>query len=330
MASLLSPLYIAEISPAGLRGRFVSLNQLTIVIGILMAYFSNYLLVGVGEDNWRWMLASEGAPAVLFFVLLFLVPESPRYLAKVGEDAPAIKILTRVEGAEKAKRTMAEIRGTLSSEVKSRIRDLFRPRLQRVLVIGVVLAVLQQWSGINVIFFYAPDIFTKIGVGIDSALFQTVLLGLTNLIFTFVALWLVDRTGRKGLLLVGSIGMSLCYACIGFFYRSGASESVYLLVLSVITIAFYASSLAPVTWVMISEIFPNRFRGAAMAIATLFLWIACYVLTVTFPVLVEAIGSTYTFWMYGVICLFGFLYIWRFVPETKGKSLEQLEKELAR
>ncbi len=330
MASTLSPVYIAEVSPADIRGKFVSLNQLTIVIGILIAYFTNYLLVGIGPNNWRWMFASEAFPAVIFLAALFFVPESPRWLYKKKRDDEAFDVLNKIAGFEYAKRISGEIKKTLNHEEKGSFKELLNPRLRFVMIIGILLAVLQQWCGINVIFFYAPVIFQKTGIGIDSSLFQTIIIGLVNLTFTIVAMRLIDKVGRKKLLLIGSAGMVVTYLLIGACFYLNFLHGIHVLILILMTIAFYAISLAPVVWVLISEIYPNRIRGEAMSVATFFLWIASFVLTLTFPILQENVGESVTFWLYAGICLLGWLFIYRYVPETKGKSLEELEEELIR
>jgi MFS family permease len=196
------------------------------------------------------------------------------------------------------------------------------------MIIGILLAILQQWCGINVIFFYAPVIFQKTGIGINSSLFQTIIIGVVNLTFTIVAMRLIDKVGRKKLLLIGSAGMVITYILIGACFFFNFLHGIHVLILILMTIAFYATSLAPVVWVLISEIYPNRIRGEAMSIATFFLWVASFVLTLTFPILEEHVGESYTFWLYAAICLLGWLFIFRYVPETKGKSLEELEEEL--
>ncbi len=328
MASTLSPVYIAEVSPADIRGKLVSLNQLTIVIGILIAYFTNYLLVGIGPNNWRWMFASEAFPAVIFLGALFFVPESPRWLYKKKRDDEAFDILTKIAGSDYAKKVSVEIKKTLNNEEKGSFRELMHPSLRFVMIVGILLAVLQQWCGINVIFFYAPVIFQKTGIGIDSSLFQTIIIGVVNLTFTIVAMRLIDKVGRKKLLLIGSAGMVITYILIGACFFFNYLHGIHVLILILMTIAFYATSLAPVVWVLISEIYPNRIRGEAMSIATFFLWVASFVLTLTFPILEEHVGESYTFWLYAAICLLGWLFIFRYVPETKGKSLEELEEEL--
>lgn len=328
MASLLSPLYIAELAPAKIRGQFVSINQFTIVIGILLAYFVNYLLVGIGPNNWRWMFASEAVPSLFFLTGMIFVPESPRYLAKANKSNEAFIILKRIGSISYATETLNNIEKTLSEKTQVSFKVLFKKPLKSVLLIGITLAVFQQWSGINVIFFYAPDIFAATGIGVEGQLGQTVLIGVVNVTFTIVAMFLVDRVGRKALLLYGSMGMATCYIVIGLLFYSDNINGIGFLIVILLTIAFYATSLAPVTWVIISEIFPNRVRGMAMAIATLFLWLACFLLTLSFPIMMNTLQGPTTFWIYAIICILGCIFIWQKVPETKQKTLEELESDI--
>jgi SP family sugar porter-like MFS transporter len=343
LASNLSPMYIAEISPAAMRGKFVSVNQLTIVIGILAAQLVNWLIAEPvpagataadilaswnGQTGWRWMFGAEAVPAFLFFLLMFLIPESPRWLVKNGREAEAAKILARVGGTGFAGQALGEIRDTLATgEIrKVRFRSLFGPGLAKVLVVGVVLAIYQQWCGINVIFYYAEEIFTAAGYGVSGVLFNIVITGTVNLIFTLIAIRLVDRLGRKPLMMAGSAGLAVVFGLIGASYAVH-SRGVHLLALVVVAMALYALSLAPVTWVLLSEIFPNRIRGAAMSVSTVSLWSACFVLTYTFPLLNKGLGPAGTFWIYAGISVFGFIFIRSRVRETKGKTLEEIERE---
>ena len=343
LASNLSPMYIAEISPAAMRGKFVSVNQLTIVIGILAAQLVNWLIAEPvptgataadilaswnGQTGWRWMFGAEAVPAFLFFLLMFLIPESPRWLVKNGREAEAEKILARVGGTGFAGQALGEIRDTLATgEIrKVRFRSLFGPGLAKVLVVGVVLAIYQQWCGINVIFYYAEEIFTAAGYGVSGVLFNIVITGTVNLIFTLIAIRLVDRLGRKPLMMAGSAGLAVVFGLIGASYAVH-SRGMHLLALVVVAMALYALSLAPVTWVLLSEIFPNRIRGAAMSVSTVSLWSACFVLTYTFPLLNKGLGPAGTFWIYAGISVFGFVFIKSRVRETKGKTLEEIERE---
>lgn len=341
IASNISPIYIAEVSPASVRGRFVSLNQLTIVLGILAAQLVNWqigdyfmqgkdVLSGEGvEWAWRWMFWAELVPAALFFILAFIIPESPRWLAVNQRETDAHNVFSRIGGSLYADAELKEIRLTVSSgsHNKTDWKALFQPNVRKVLVIGIVLAVFQQWCGINVIFNYAHEIFSAAGYEVSDVLMNIVVTGITNVIFTFVAIYTVDRWGRRALMFVGSAGLALIYMMLGtgyYFHITGWP----MLLLVVLAIACYAMSLAPIVWVVLSEIFPTRIRGAAMAVSTFFLWVASFVLTYTFPLLNDALQASGTFWIYGGICVAGFFFIRSQLPETKGKSLEELEKEL--
>lgn len=366
LASNLSPMYIAEIAPAQVRGKLVSINQLTIVIGILLAQYINWFLVRnlptgasdefiknswFGQQGWRWMFGLTAAPSLLFFLGMFFVPESPRWLAKTGKAERARGVLSKIGGENYANAASADIQASLASESSQRVRfsELFAPRMRKVLLLGVVLAVFQQWCGINVIFNYAEEIFRAAGYDISSVLKNIAWTGSVNLAFTFVALGVVDRGGRRPLMLLGSAGLALIYIAMGFCYHEGV-KGLPMLLLVLAAIGCYAMSLAPVTWVVISEIFPNRIRGAAMAVAVAALWIACFILTFTFPILNSGIGkidtsfkarvieifpwmktglgASGTFWVYAAICVAGFVFIFFKLPETKGKTLEQIEKDL--
>jgi SP family sugar porter-like MFS transporter len=344
LASNLSPMYIAEVTPGSVRGRFVSINQLTIVIGILLAQIVNWriakpvapgttvvevLFSWNGQTGWRWMFFACSIPAALFFLLMWFVPESPRWLAKnIKNHLKAHKILKRIGGGEYADTEINAIEETLRLEnSRTEMRILFQPGITRLLVLGIVLAVFQQWCGINVIFNYAQEIFSYAGYSVSDILFNIVITGSVNLIFTFVGMFTVDRLGRKALMLLGSGGLAGIFAITGsmyFFHIQGLP----LLIMVVTAIACYAMSLAPVTWVVLSEIFPNRIRGAAMSVATFSLWAACFVLTYTFPLLNQVLRASGTFWLYGIICVLGFWFIKKKLPETKGKSLEEIEHEL--
>jgi SP family sugar porter-like MFS transporter len=343
LASNLSPMYIAEVSPAAMRGKFVSLNQLTIVIGILLAQIVNWQIaepVAVnasnaeilaswnGQTGWRWMFWAEIIPAALFFFAMFLVPESPRWLAKSGNENKVLSILGRIGGKDYARKEFNSIRSTLQADSgKVNFKDLFAPGMKKILLIGVVLAAFQQWCGINVIFNYAEEVFAAAGYGVSDILFNIVVTGSINLIFTFIAIYTVDRLGRRALMILGSGGLAGIYALMGAAYYFQISGWP-LLILVLLAIACYAMSLAPVTWVVLSEIFPNRIRGAAMAVATVSLWLACFLLTYSFPLLNNAFGASGTFWLYGIICVAGLTFIYKKLPETKGKTLEEIEKEI--
>jgi SP family arabinose:H+ symporter-like MFS transporter len=344
LASNLSPMYIAEITPGKVRGRFVSINQLTIVIGILAAQLINWRIaqpvpMGAtssdimvswnGQTGWRWMFYACTVPAGLFFILMWFVPESPRWLAQnVANHSKARKILAKIGGNDYAVSEFASIEQTISeTKGNTKLKFLKQPGISKLLFLGIVLAVFQQWCGINVIFNYAQEIFTNAGYSVSDIMFNIVITGCVNLIFTFIGMFTVDKLGRRALMLLGAGGLAGIYAILGtmyFFHIQGLP----LLIMVVSAIACYAMSLAPVTWVVLSEIFPNRMRGTAMSIATFSLWAACFILTYTFPLLNQLLKASGTFWLYGCICVLGFLFIQRRLPETKGKSLEEIEHEL--
>lgn len=344
LASALSPMYIAEISPAAQRGRFVAVNQLTIVIGVLAAQLVNLAIAKPvatsatlaeisaswnGQVGWRWMFGSGVVPALAFLILMFFVPESPRWLVRVGKSQRAHQMLMRIGNQRYADETIRDIEQTLSKDTQ-RVSwsALWQPKVRPIIVMGMVLAMFQQWCGINVIFNYAQEIFASAGFDINSTLKSIVATGLINLIFTIAALPLVDRIGRRRLMLLGAAGLTIIYALIAAAYGLGIL-GLPVLILVLAAIAIYALTLAPVTWVLLSEIFPNRVRGLAMSLGTLALWVACFLLTYTFPLLNAGLGASGSFLLYGVICAAGYLYILRNVPETKGVTLEALEEQLA-
>ncbi|MEX0494209.1 sugar porter family MFS transporter [Raoultella terrigena] len=344
LASALSPMYIAEISPAAQRGRFVAVNQLTIVIGVLAAQLVNLAIAKPvassatlaeisaswnGQVGWRWMFGSGVVPALAFLILMFFVPESPRWLVRVGKSQRAHQMLMRIGNQRYADETIRDIEQTLSKDTqKVSWSALWQPKVRPIIVMGMVLAMFQQWCGINVIFNYAQEIFASAGFDINSTLKSIVATGLINLIFTIAALPLVDRIGRRRLMLLGAAGLTIIYALIAAAYGLGIL-GLPVLILVLAAIAIYALTLAPVTWVLLSEIFPNRVRGLAMSLGTLALWVACFLLTYTFPLLNAGLGASGSFLLYGVICAAGYLYILRNVPETKGITLEALEEQLA-
>ncbi|MCD8176613.1 MAG: sugar porter family MFS transporter [Tannerellaceae bacterium] len=339
IASNISPIYIAEVSPAHVRGKFVSINQLTVVLGILIAQLVNW---GIGnyfmpqkdvlppeaiDMAWRWMFWAELIPAMLFFALSFVIPESPRWLAINGKADQASAVFGRIGGNGFAVKELEQIASLEQDKEEFNWRRLLQPDVRKVLTIGIVLAVFQQWCGINVIFNYAHEIFTAAGYAVSDILMNIVVTGVTNVVFTFVALYTVDKWGRRALMITGSAGLAVIYLVMGSFYYFGVS-GLPMLILVVLAIACYAMSLAPVVWVVLSEIFPARIRGTAMALSTFFLWTACFLLTYTFPILNEWLSASGTFWVYGGICLAGFLFIRSQLPETKNKTLEEIEKEL--
>ena len=344
IASNVSPVYIAEVSPAPWRGRLVSMNQLTIVAGILAAQIVNWLIAETvpagataeiirqswnGQFGWRWMFTAVTAPSLIFFVAALFVPESPRWLAVNGRKDRARRTLARIGGEEYADRALADVLSTVEPHAREgRWAELLAPGMLKLLGIGVFLAVLQQWSGINVIFNYAEEIYRNAGYGVNDILFNIVVTGSINLVFTLAALSFVDRLGRRSLMLAGCGGVAVFHFLLGLSYHFGL-KGLPVLLCTLATIACFAMTLGPVAWVLISEIFPNRIRGAAVSVSVSALWIACFALTFTFPVLNAALGAAGTFWLYSGICVAGFLFVFRHVPETKGKTLEQIERGYA-
>lgn len=423
MASTLSPMYIAEVSPAKYRGRFVSLNQLTIVLGILLAQLVNYMIADYkpvpeaiqqesaiaadlnikgplklknglydttvfsdeqinailqgdvftqapaeafdtrkmipllqsgspvpkelidvekltaytnrqlsatwnGRTGWRVMFAAEAIPAAIFLVLMFFVPASPRWLTKKSRDGEAHEILARIGGKEYADQTLVEIEATLDEDhKKAGFGAILKPKMLGIVFVGIFIAVFQQWCGINVIFNYAPDIFRDAGFTVSGIMFSLVIIGVTNMLFTFVGMAAIDKLGRKPLMVIGSGGLLLSHLLIGVCYYTG-NTGWYVVAFALLAIAFFAATLGPVAWVLISEIFPNSIRGIAMSMAVLSLWVANFILSFTFPILRDSLGPSGTFWTYAGICLAGMFYIQSKIPETKGKSLEEIESEL--
>lgn len=330
-ASMLSPLYISEIAPAKNRGKLVSLYQLAIVIGINLVYFINLEIATFNteawnvEHGWRWMLGSETLPALLFFVLLFFVPESPRWLVKNGRETEALITLEKINGYEKSREILADIKGVLNQETGT-IRELFKPGLRIALVVGVFLALFSQITGINAIIYYAPEIFKSVGFGTDSAFSQTVFIGLVNTLFTFVALIFIDRAGRKTLLLWGVAGMCICLAGVAVSFYFNFTSGPWLLIYILGYIACFASSLGPIPWVIISEIFPTKTRGIAMSFCTVVLWIGVLLITQLTPIFLEDLGGAFTFCIFLLNAIFLLIFTWKVIPETKQRTLEEIEK----
>jgi SP family arabinose:H+ symporter-like MFS transporter len=323
-------MYISEIAPADIRGRLISIYQLGIVIGILLIYFVNAAIAGLYDDawnidhGWRWMFGSGIIPSVVFIVLLLVVPESPRWLAQQNNWSEAEKVLKKVNGEEKAAQELTSIRQSLS-EKQGSFAELLKPGLRITLIIGVLLAIFSQVTGINVIMYYAPEIFKATGDGSSSALIQTILVGGINVLMTIVAIKYVDKLGRRKLLLIGSVGMVVCLALIGLAFYTGMSAGYWVLAGILMYISFFAISLGPLTFVVVAEIFPNHIRGRAMSVAIFFLWLSVYVVSQTFPMLLESIGTAFTFWIYMVMSALAFVFIWRLIPETKEKTLEEIQ-----
>lgn len=318
LASTVSPMYIAEVSPAEIRGRMVSLNQMTIVLGILSAQIVNMVLAEPVDSalpsaellktwnvtvGWRWMFWAETIPAAIFLFLSLFIPESPVYVALRD--------------------------GFVKNEPQASLKDLFVPKYAKVLVLGIVVAVFQQWCGTNVIFNYAEEIFRGAGYEVDDMFINIVVTGIANVIFTIVAIYTIEKWGRRTLVLTGALGLCLIYLTLGTCYALHVT-GIVMVILVVLAISCYAMTLGPVTWVLLSEIFPHKVRGIAMAVCTFSLWAGCCTLTFSFPPMNAALGSSGTFWIYSAICMCAFIYLFRSCPETKGKSLEDLEKELVK
>ncbi len=331
LASMLSPMYIAEISPAESRGKLVSFNQFAIIFGMLIVYFVNYAIAKQGDDSWlnsigwRYMFGSEMIPAGLFLILLLFVPETPRYMVLKGQDSKALDVLQKINGPELGTKVLADIKQTLSTTSGKLFSFGFL-----IVVIGILLSAFQQFVGINVVLYYAPEIFKNMGSGTDTALLQTIIVGVINLTFTIVAIMSVDKFGRKPLMIIGAIGMAFFMFALGFsffFQQVGIGALIYMLGY----VACFAVSWGPVVWVLLSEIFPNRIRGRAMAVAVAAQWISNYLVSWTFPMmnkstfLVNTFHNGFAYWIYGVMGLLAAWFMIKYVPETKGKTLEEME-----
>ncbi len=351
IASGLSPMYIAEVAPSEIRGKLVSLNQMTIVLGILAAQIVNWQIAEPipadfssadiaaswnGQMAWRWMFWAAAFPAAAFLLLAFFIPESPRWQAmgsekgKVNSEklAAARQTLARIGGEAYAERELQAIaEANADAKEQAGLSTLFSKPFHKVLLLGIIIAVFQQWCGTNVIFNYAQEIFQSAGYSVGDVLFNIVITGVANVLFTLIAIFTVDKLGRRRLMLIGAGGLCLIYATLGCCYYMHIT-GFFMIILVVAAIACYAMTLGPCTWVLISELFPNRVRAIAVATCTFALWVGSSTLTYTFPLLNKSLGSYGTFWIYALVCLCGFLFFLRRLPETKGKSLEQLEKEL--
>lgn len=330
MASMLSPMYISEIAPANIRGRLVSWNQFAIIFGMLVVYFVNYFIArGQAEDwimntGWRWMFASEIIPASFFLIMLFFVPETPRFLVMKNREEEAVKLLNKISGESKATKVLSDIKNSLSTKKSS-----WLSYGSLIIIIGILLSVFQQFVGINVVLYYASKIFINMGADTDTSLLQTIIVGAVNLTFTIVAIFTVDKFGRKPLQIIGALGMALSMACLGLtFYleQLGLGSLIFMLLYT----AFFAVSWGPVTWVLLSEIFPNKIRGA-MSIAVAAQWISNLIISWTFPImdghpwLTEHFNQGFSYWIYSLMGILAAIFVWKLVPETKGKTLEELE-----
>ncbi|MAZ41658.1 MAG: sugar porter family MFS transporter [Cyclobacteriaceae bacterium] len=330
-ASMLSPLYISEIAPAKIRGMLVTLYQLAIVFGINIIYIVNYLIANTHDQvwnvqlGWRYMLGSEGIPAILFFILLFFVPESPRWLVKENRSEEALKILNQINRPEETHRILEEIKETVNEE-KGSFLDLFKPGIRKAMVVGSVLAFFSQVTGINAIIYYAPEIFKQVGFGSESALFQTMIIGFVNMLFTLVAIRLIDYWGRRTLLIWGLFGIVSCLLGMGMFFYFEITSGPLLLLFILGFIASFASSLGPIPWVLISEIFPTKTRGTAMSFSIVILWLGVVLITQFFPVLLSLFGGAFTFWIFMINALILLIFTLILIPETKQKTLEEIQE----
>jgi sugar porter (SP) family MFS transporter len=323
MASMLSPMYIAEVSPASVRGRNVAINQLTIVIGILITNLVNYTLADNGENAWRWMFGLGAVPSVLFLLGVLWLPESPRWLMQVDQHERARRVLSKIGDVHFAEHTVEDIKRSLAGAQQQATGSVWSPAVRGAVVVGISLAVFQQFCGINVVFNYTSTIFESVGANLNQQLFETVSIGAVNLVFTIIAMWQVDKLGRKPLMLAGAAGLSVIYVVLALLLKNQAAASL-VSIFVLIAIALYATSLAPVTWVLIAEIFPNHVRARATTVAVVALWAAYFVLVFTFPILAKKLGAYGPFYMYAAICVLGFLFVRARVTETKGKTLEDI------
>lgn len=334
LASAICPMYIAEIAPAEIRGKLVSWNQFAIIFGMLIVYFVNYFITkGRSQDwidaiGWRYMFASNAVPAAIFGILLFFVPETPRHLALIGQEEKALHILGKINGSNKAKEILQDIKDSAHHVNVEKVLAYG----WKVLIIGVLLSVFQQAVGINVVLYYAPTIFKGLGFGTGAAMYQTVIMGFVNIVFTLVAIFTVDKFGRKPLLIIGSAGMTIGMFAIGLlvYFADGTLATNKLMGMSVLAFiivysASFMMSWGPICWVLISEIFPNTIRGKAVAIAVAAQWISNFIVSATFPVL-QSVSMTFTYTLYGVMSVLSAIFVWKMVPETKGKTLEDMSK----
>jgi MFS transporter, sugar porter (SP) family len=331
IASMISPMYIAEIAPANIRGKLVSWNQFAIIFGMQVIYFVNFFIARQGNDQWlinegwRWMFLSGAIPAGLFLILLFFVPETPRYLVMKGKDDSALKVLNKISGSDNAPAILQEIKGTIHEKSAPWLSFGFF-----VIFVGILLSVFQQFVGINVVLYYAGNIFRNMGASTNSSLLQTIIVGIVNLTFTVLAILTVDKFGRKPLMIIGALGMAVSMIALGLSFYTH-NEGVAALIFMLMYTAFFAMSWGPVTWVLLSEIFPNSIRGA-MSIAVAAQWIANWLISLSFPILndnqwlTKQFNHGFSYWIYGIMGILAALFVWKLVPETKGKTLEEIEK----
>lgn len=324
-AAMVSPMYISEIAPAKWRGRLVACYQMAIVVGILVAYFTNYFLDGLGENSWRWMFSSQTVPSILFLALLLLVPETPRWLIMKGRKQEAAAILERIATGSSAGSELAEIEQSFHHQDQVTLKLLLSKTYRPVLFIGILIAVFQQVTGINAIIYYAPVIFKETGIDSSSSLIQTIIIGVVNVIATFIAIGLVDKIGRRKLLLIGSVLMGLSLTAVGLCFHYQFFDYYIVLIFMLLYVASFGATMGAVVWVYISEIFPNLVRSLALSIATLSLWLADFAVTLSFPIMAKQLGVSATMFCYAFFCVIAFIYMFFKVKETKGKSLEEIE-----
>lgn len=326
-ASMVSPLYIAEISPSAIRGRLVTLSQLGITFGCLVSYLINYLLRDIGPNNWRWMFATGVAPSVAFFLLLFLVPESPRWLFRAGKESQARTVLVRIGGSESAEAELRMMNESPHGQVITTLRDLLLPQYRRVLIVGSLLAMLVQISGINTVIAYSPIILRSVGNRLDTAMFQTFFIGLVNFGCTFFAIIFVDKFGRRVLYFIGSTGMAITLLLLSAGFYTGHLNGITGFVLVLLFIASFAGCIGPVYWILMAEMFPSRIRGLAMSVAVFICWLFNFLVLLLFPWLMKVIGGAPTFLFLALMAAAMFLVTWKWVPETTGRTLEQIEEQ---
>jgi len=331
IASMISPMYIAEIAPANVRGKLISWNQFAIIFGMLVIYFVNYFIAKQGDEQWlitegwRWMFFSGAIPAGIFLILLCFVPETPRYLVMRGKDAEALEVLKKIAGKENASNVLKDIKDTMHEQSAPWLSFGFF-----VIFIGIMLSVFQQFVGINVVLYYAGNIFRNMGYSTDTSLLQTIIIGGVNLVFTVLAIFTVDKFGRKPLMIIGALGMGISMLALGISFYTGNVGIIALIFMLIYTAAF-AMSWGPVTWVLLAEIFPNSIRGA-MSIAVAAQWIANWIISLTFPMmndnvwLVSKFNHGFSYWIYGVMGILAAWFVWKLIPETKGKTLEDMDK----
>lgn len=327
LASVLGPMYIAEVSPPAIRGRLVSINQLAIVSGILVSYYVNWQLSGAGVGNWRWMFAVAAIPSVAFFVGLLAIPESPRWLATKRDEADALAVLQRVVGETEAQRELNEIHQSIRQEAATSFVSLFQAGLRKPLTLAIVLAILQQITGINTIIYYGSILLREhAGQNASSAIGANVLIGVINFGGTIIAMFTIDRLGRRILLLVGSAGMAISLGALGLAFRLQTRTYSLIVGLILVYVFSFAVSLGPATWVYISELFPNALRGRAMSLGTMAVWVACLAVTLSFLTLIRIFTTAGAFWFYGALSAITFCFVWRWLPETRGRTLEEIQR----